>query len=447
MPTHGTTITAASKLDSTTVESQPAPGIVVIFAAGRACFRGFRWERAPLEFGRLELTDDATPDALISRKHVSFDFDGSGWLVKDLGSRNGTFVAGVPATSPTNVPSGTPVRVGGALLLPVDDLLAFKRFGLGARDGIIVGPTLGKVLESIALASSTGMLNSLLISGESGSGKENAAQTFHLASAKPNAPFVALNCATIPKDLAERLLFGSRRGAFTGAADAPGQIQAAHGGTLFLDEVAELPPEVQSKLLRMLETREVLRLGATTPETVDVRICAATWRDLRSEVARGRFREDLYFRIGQPEIRLPPLRERPEEIPWHIQQVLEKYATAGQLNASAAFVEACMGRHWPGNVRELRAEVQRAAATAAVANFRPLIADDLAASAGKALAAPPAAPLSEASYPNDEMADALRAEAGNVVGAARRLGVHRNRVRRWLDRHGIDAQIFKSRPG
>ncbi len=418
------------------------PGVVVIFANGRACLRIFRWEGTPLVLGRLELADDEVLDSMISRQHATLEFDGSTWCVTDLGSRNGTFVRGNPTSGPTQTVSGTTVRIGGALLLLVDDTLGFKRHGLGVRDGVVAGPLLRKALESVELSRRAG-LGSLLISGESGSGKEIAAAVFHAAGAQPNAPFVALNCATIPKDLAERLLFGARRGAFSGATDAPGQVQAANGGTLFLDEVAELPREVQSKLLRMLETREVLRLGATSPERVDVRICAATWRDLRQEVAAGRFREDLYFRIGQPEIRLPSLRDRVEEIPWHIEQVLDELGGDPPPTVSAAFVDACAQRHWPGNVRELRAEVRRAIAVASAADPRPLGAEDLAPNAGVPIGNElPAARVQP--FPEDEIARALAAEAGNVLAAARRLGIHRNKIRRWLERHHLDAQHFKA---
>jgi DNA-binding NtrC family response regulator len=211
-----------------------------------------------------------------------------------------------------------------------------------------------------------------------------------------------------------------------------------------LDEIAELPAEVQTKLLRMLETREVQRLGATTNERVDVRVCAATWRNLRQEVALGRFREDLYFRVGQPEIRLPPLRERIEEIPWHIQQVLDGCGAPRKLEATAGFVDACITRVWPGNVRELRAEVRRAAALCVNDRGR-LTADDLAPAAGTAIA-PGSAPPQAANFPKDEFAAALAAEDGNVLGAARRLSVHRNKLRRWLERYGVDARQFKSKP-
>jgi hypothetical protein len=443
MPTHGSTTTQAPELDFSSRAVQPVPGAVVIFANHRPRCRLFRWEGEPIELGRLELAEDDVLDSLISRKHVSLGFDGAAWQVTDLGSRNGTFVRGNLVSGQLTVPTGTAIRIGGAVVVIVDDTLNFKRFGLGFRDGVVGGPLLRKALETVAVSRTAGMLPSVVITGESGTGKEIAARAFHAAGPDPKAPFVAVNCATIPKEIAERLLFGSRRGAFSGATDARGHVQAANGGTLFLDEIAELPAEVQTKLLRVLEMREVLRLGATSYESVDVRICAATWRDLRQEVAAGRFREDLYFRIGQPEIRLPPLRERIEEIPWHIQQVLEDCGAAGQLDATAAFVEACALRNWPGNVRELRAEVRRAAASACAQDSKALTAEDLAPTAGKPIGdGPSLAPPIE--FPQDEIAAALAAEQGNVLGAARRLGIHRNKVRRWLERHGVDARRFKS---
>ena len=340
-------------------------------------------------------------------------------------------------------PPGSIVRAGGALLITAADVLPFKEHDLGVRDGVVGGPALRGALQSIALAGGVRMVRCLLITGETGSGKEIAAKTFHAFGQKPGAPFAAVNCATIPKELAERLLFGSRRGAFSGATDARGHAHAADGGTLFLDEIAELPPEVQSKLLRMLETHEVLRLGATIYESLDVRVCAATWRDLRREVGAGRFREDLYFRVAQTEVRIPPLRERIEEVPWHIQQVLEESGRAEQLSATAPFVEACARRAWPGNVRELRAEVRRAAATAIALGSSLLTADDVSATAGKPILRFEAPPSSRG-FPDDEFAAALAAEGGNVVSAARRLGVHRNKVRRWLERHRVGAARFKS---
>jgi transcriptional regulator with AAA-type ATPase domain len=424
----------------------PVPGVVLVFANRRPARRVFPLEAGAIELGRMELGDQDALDPSISRAHVRIGIDGAGWKVTDLESRNGTFVNASRIAGETFAPSGSIVRAGGALLITAADILPFKDHDLGVRDGVVGGPGLRSVLESIALAGGVRMVRCLLITGETGSGKEIAAKTFHAFGQKPGAPFAAVNCATIPKELAERLLFGSRRGAFSGATDARGHVHAADGGTLFLDEIAELPSEVQSKLLRMLETHEVLRLGATTYEPLDVRVCAATWRDLRREVGAGRFREDLYFRVAQTEVRLPPLRERIEEVPWHIQQVLEESGLEPQLSATAPFVEECSRRAWPGNVRELRAEVRRAAATAIALGSSLLTADDVSATAGKSIPRFEAPPSSRG-FPDDEVAAALAAEGGNVVSAARRLGVHRNKVRRWLERHRVGSARFKSTQG
>ncbi len=423
---------------------EPVAGVVVIFAAGRPRRRLFPVGRGSLPLGRVELAEGDSLDESISREHARLAFDGDAWTITDLASRNGTFVNGARVDGEKMIPSGSMIRVGGALLLPVADIAPFEQWNLGVRDGIVAGPSLMAELESIALASREGMVTSLLVIGETGTGKEIAARTFHASAPQTarDAPFVALNCATIPKDLAERLLFGSRRGAFSGATDADGHVQAAHGGTLFLDEIAELPADVQSKLLRMLETREVQRLGATTSQRVDVRACAATFRDLRAEVGAGRFREDLYFRIAQAQIRLPPLRERLEEIPWHVQHVLDDCRRDTELAATAGFVEGCATRFWPGNVRELRAEVRRAAAATLARGGNVLRSEDLAPSAGMPIprsGPPQAAP----EFPNDEIAAALAAAEGNVVLAARNLGLHRNKVRRWLERYQVDAARFK----
>ncbi len=444
-PTLGNTTAAASLSGLEAAKnSEPVPGVVLIFAEGAPNTRLFRAPSGTIELGRMELRVSEQVDALVSRKHVRLAFDGSGWELTDLGSRNGTFVGGARITTATRLRGVETARVGGTVLMPVCDIVPFERFGVGVQDGMVCGPTLRSVLDAITLSQRVGLATSLMIRGETGTGKELAARAFHAAGGKPNAPFCAVNCATIPKELAERLLFGSRRGAYSGATDAGGYVQAAHGGTLFLDEVAELSPEVQSKLLRMLETREVMRLGATSYESVDVRVCAASWRNLRDEVAAGRFREDLYFRVGQPELELPPLRGRREEVPWHVQQVLVDCSRGRTLSATAAFVEACCARFWPGNVRELRAEVRLAAASAVGRGSDVVEAEHLGPTAGTPLVSAPQA-TSAPALPQDEVATALTAAGGNVAEAARQLGVHRNKIRRWLERHTIDPRSLKGR--
>jgi transcriptional regulator with PAS, ATPase and Fis domain len=232
---------------------------------------------------------------------------------------------------------------------------------------------------------------------------------------------------------------------------------------LFLDEIAELDPAVQAKLLRVLETKEVLALGDSTPRTVDVRVCSATHKNLREEVAKGRFREDLYFRIGRPEISIPPICERLEEIPWLVSRELEKI-TNHQFTAHVGFVETCLLRRWPGNVRELAAEVRRAAQEAIAANRTTIEAIDLAATAGAgfaeggadsaeahavremknasdAVTGPPTAPPRRATLPDREsIEEALKLEGGNVTRAAKRLGLHRNQLRRWLEKNAVDPK-------
>jgi transcriptional regulator with PAS, ATPase and Fis domain len=213
-------------------------------------------------------------------------------------------------------------------------------------------------------------------------------------------------------------------------------VQQADGGTLFLDEVAELDPLVQAKLLRVLETREVFALGATRGRSVDIRICAATHRNVREEVGAGRFRQDLYYRIGRPEVRVPPLRERIDEIPWLVRRALREVDAA--LDASVTLIESCALRPWPGNVRELLREIRRAGHAALAAGERVVLPEHLAHDAGAALptSAPPpqSEPVSAASVDDAAIEQALAEHDGNVTQAARALGLHRNQLRRWLAR-------------
>ena len=401
-----------------------------------------------LELGRDELAAAGIPDARMSRRHLRVEIDGDGWTVHDLGSRNGTFVDGRQVQVARRLTSPV-VRVGRTLLLLVGDRRPYESPGLTLHDGVVTGPTMAAFYERLTLIAQSG--TNLLINGNSGTGKELAAHAFHAASA-PGRPFIAVNCATIQREIAERILFGARRGAYTGAvADAIGVVQAADRGTLFLDEVAELDMSVQAKLLRVIETKKVAPLGAVTDVSVDVRLCAATHKDLRAEVAAGRFREDLYFRIGRPALRLPPLRERREEIPWLVEQALA--AQSVRVTAGAEFIEACLLRAWPGNVRELLAEAKTAGVAAVAARRSTLLVSDLDDEAGRSHA-PVSERVEEKSEP-DSRADApnldhatieaaLRAEQGNVARAAARLGMARSKLRRAIERRGIDVKALRS---
>ena len=222
-------------------------------------------------------------------------------------------------------------------------------------------PIFEAVLRSVQIVAATEA--TALISGETGTGKELVARALHAGSRRHAQPFVTVNCAAIPETLAESTLFGHRRGAFTGAqSDQEGLVRAAEGGTLFLDEIGELPLALQAKLLRFLETGDVLPVGETAVRKVNVRIVAATNRDLRVEVEQGRFREDLFYRLQVVPLELPPLRARQGDIEWLLQRFFEQLGQRHQLPHPrlTANARGVVRRYaWPGNVRELRNLAER----------------------------------------------------------------------------------------
>jgi transcriptional regulator of acetoin/glycerol metabolism len=416
-----------------------APGLVVITTGNEVC-----WAVLPLLPPALSLTlgrghkDSGVEldDPRMSRRHATFERREGEWLVTDHDSTNGTFLDGTPVKGRVGGEDGSLVRLGNTLVLLVDDVRPFGTFPLQSAGGLVIGPTLRLAHERITQAAAAGQ--AVLLRGESGTGKELAASTFHRATrgGKPG-PLVIINCATIPAGLAERLLFGARKGAYSGAdMSADGYFQAADGGTLFLDEIAELDPLVQPKLLRVLESGEATPLGATRSTAVDVRICCATHADLRARVVAGSFRQDLYFRLARCEVELPPLRERREEFPALIAALLASGPAGGTIKAEASFVEQLACRHWPGNLRELGIEVHRGAMAAVTAGRTVLKSTDLAPRAGIPFAPPGGVIASAAPPPDDPIAQALEAEQGNVSRAAARLGLSRNKVRRWVEKYG-----------
>jgi transcriptional regulator with PAS, ATPase and Fis domain len=417
----------------------PRPGLVVVFVASRACSVPLPMSEEGLELGRTQ--GEVLADASISRRHARVRRTGGAWTITDLESSNGTFVDGVKVEGEITTTSPRVLRLGSAIFLFQDDVARFAT-GARVRDGLVVGPTLAAIIERVGHLARIG--SSVHITGESGSGKEIVARAFHAASGRAAETFVAVNCAAIPPAIAERLFFGTKKGAFSGAdADANGYVQAAHKGTLFLDEIGELDPSVQAKLLRVLETKEVLALGAVKPQAIDMRVCSATMRNLLAEVEAGRFREDLYYRIGRPAVALPPLRRRPEEIPFLVEEELARMPSSVQ--AAGSFLEACILRSWRGNVRELLQEV-REAASLVLGTEKPVVrAEHLPAGAAAdvQMERPPEpgpVPATAAvGTPEHQamIATALAAEDDNVSGAARRLGVHRNQLRRWMTRYGM----------
>jgi len=443
MVRHSETLDQQATLADTSQSGQAQPGLVLIFSAGEPLAQVIPFGDGPLKIGRETLS--GLRDPLLSRRHASIALDGRRFSIRDLDSRNGTAVDGAMLTSELCTGQDCVVRTGGTIFLLRSDI---RPYMAGVRimegDGMVMGPSLQEAWQVITRAARFG--HSLHVHGESGVGKELAAQAFHRLGPNAAGPFVAVNCAAIPEGVAERLLFGTRKGAYSGASlDAEGYLQAAHGGTLFLDEVAELDLQVQSKLLRVLETREVLPLGATKPRALDLRLCSATHKNLRAEVAKGRLREDLYFRIGRPQIDLPPLRKRREEVSWLVGREVKNIDR--RLIPHVSLVETCLLRQWPGNVRELISEV-RTAAQAALFLQSPEVRDQhLSPSAGWAFAEETRTAEPPSDLERQVVEKALHEAAGNVSQAARALGMHRTQLRRLLDRHGMNQRRLPSRRG
>jgi DNA-binding NtrC family response regulator len=298
----------------------------------------------------------------------------------------------------------------------------------------------------------------VLLGGETGTGKELAARAIHYHSARKERRFVPVNCGALPGELVESELFGHAKGSFTGAATAkPGLFEEAEGGTLFLDEIGELPLQIQVKLNRALQEKEIRRVGDNRPTAVDVRVIAATHRDLKAEVAAGRFREDLFYRVNVFPVRLPPLRERRDDVPLLVSHLLEKHAHALRRELDGVEPDAMSvlaGYPWPGNVRELENAIERAVAVCA---GRLVTAKDLpeeitgrqeGAIPGDVLATMPyreAVDLARDRVSRDYLAALLRSHEGNVTRAAQQAGMERESLHRLLKRYGVRSDDFKKR--
>jgi sigma-54 dependent transcriptional regulator, acetoin dehydrogenase operon transcriptional activator AcoR len=401
-----------------------------------------------------------------SRMHARLTRRGAEWTLLDLGSRNGTFVEGRRITGEVVLRDGSVMRIGDALFKFV--LQGVEAYAPYRVDGSLVpgaqrlsdrvpelvgGLSMDRIAASIEAVARTDL--ALIVRGETGTGKELVAHAIHRLSERTGG-LCAVNCAAVPASLFESELFGFRKGAFTGAdRDKRGLVQAADGGTLFLDEIGDMPFESQAKLLRVLEAHEVRAIGATETERVDVRVVAATHKDLARLVEEGRFRSDLFARLRGYEITLPPLRARKEDLYSLVRHFLEK-AGRPDLGLTFGFMLTLCDYDWPYNVRECELTVRR---VVAVAKGPALSAQDLPddlrehtrdyghrqepkegtervsvmPERGGAVSGPPTV---------ERLRALLDAHGGNIAAVARALGKDRAQVHRWLRRHGI----FRSRP-
>ena len=316
------------------------------------------------------------------------------------------------------------------------------REGWHYRNIIGKGPAMQPVFAMIDRAAP--VKTTVLVVGESGTGKEMVARALHEGGPRKNAPFLALNCGAIPENLIESTLFGHEKGAFTGAEQkARGYFQAANGGTLLLDEIGELPLGLQSKLLRVLEDGTVTPVGTTTPQKVDVRIVAATNRELENEVKEGRFRQDLFYRLNVVKIRLPALRERPEDLPVLTRFFLDEICRQNGFEPreiDPSLLDAFAHYDWPGNVRELKNSLE---SLVVLSGKHVLSAEDLPE---KFFAGSDDDDGDEASRENDlnlthlskqTIIKALEACRGNRTEAAKHLGISRRTLHRRLNEFGL----------
>jgi transcriptional regulator with GAF, ATPase, and Fis domain len=294
------------------------------------------------------------------------------------------------------------------------------------------------IVERVAPTFST-----VLLGGETGVGKDLIARLIHQRSARASGPFVKINSTAIPENLLESELFGYEKGAFTGATTSKaGKFELADKGTLFLDEIGDVPPTTQVKLLRVLQEREFERVGGTRTLKVDVRLVAATNRDLRAALEGGTFRQDLYYRLNVVPIDIPPLRERKEDIPELVKLFIGRFAERSAkpvMGISAEAMEKLMDFHWPGNVRELENIIERGAALALGTVLQP---DDIQLDAPRAQMPGVTAPILPEGKTLDEWEDeiilaAYRRAKGNKSEAARLLGISRNALRYRLEKIGI----------
>ena len=324
------------------------------------------------------------------------------------------------------------------------------RLGAGAQRGVdrlktatplqVVGESVewrGVLRKATQVASTD---TTVLVTGESGTGKEVVARFIHAASSRWGRPFVALNCAALPEQLLESELFGYERGAFTSAQQAkPGQVELASGGVLFLDEVSEMTLSAQAKFLRVLQEREFQRLGGTRLLKANIRVIAATNRDLRKAVERGDFREDLFYRLGVFDIQIPPLRERPSDIVPLSESFLQEIARSFGRPAASLTREArhaLLQYQWPGNVRELRNVLERAAI---LCEGAPIDTDHLKLQSGAKALRNDTTDLS--ALERTTIAKVLQDCRGNKTKAARRLGVSRTQLHLRIRKHRLEEAI------
>jgi DNA-binding NtrC family response regulator len=407
--------------------------------------------------GRSMINDLVLADKAISGSHFEIVAADDGYRLRDLDSTNGVYVGDLRVREVYLKPNLT-FRIGhwDLRFTPTQEIV---EIALSKRDSFehVVGSSVKMreifaTLEKVAPSELTA-----LITGETGTGKEMVARAIHVASPRKSKPFVVLDCGAIPRDLIESTLFGHEKGSFTGAvAQHQGCFEQANGGTIFLDEIGELPIDMQPKLLRVLENREVKRVGGDKTIKVDVRVVAATNRDLRMMVNNGTFREDLYFRLSVIQVELPPLRERRDDVEKLANLFIKDVGSRRtmQMTFSPEAMAALQAHNWPGNVRELRNVVERAAAlcdaamvqrsdlffhrdTSKPAPAAPIVSGDGGMQITPGLDFKEAKQRVVDQFEVAYLKQLLERHDGNITRSAQEAGLTRYHLRELLKRHGL----------
>ncbi len=416
-------------------------------------------ERKPLRIGKKTDNEFVLTDNTVSRYHLAIEQRGDSFVLKDLESTNGTFINGLRIKEAYLSP-GDVIGLGNTKI----EFIAFdEKIQIEPSSRTSFGELVGSsrkmrqifaICEKIAPSIAT-----VVIEGETGTGKELIARAIHQYSLRREKPFVVFDCSAVAPNLIESELFGHEKGSFTGAVkDRKGAFEAAQGGTIFLDEIGELSLELQPKLLRALEQREVRRVGANEPIRLDVRVICATNRDLRAEVKAGRFRQDLYYRLTVVKIHLPSLKERPDDIPI----ILEKFLSEGKMNqlpdgstkvtrVEDEALKMLQRYQWPGNVRELSNVMERAVSMvdghvidASHLNY-VFQETEQTTEATDRLEVDSSLPFKEAkqkiveSFEKDYLEDLLKRNGFNLSRAAREARIDRKHLRNLLKKYGINA--------
>ncbi len=403
-------------------------------------------EGQEINFGSANDCEMRLTDKTVSRHHLKAVLQNNTAILIDQGSTNGTYIHG-SRFKEIAIGHGAEFKVGRTIIkyLPEEEVVEpepspDQNFGqlIGADTKI---RQLFKLMGDIAVTDAT-----CLIEGETGTGKELIAEELHNHSLRSNGPFVVFDCGSVPRELIESALFGHLKGSFTGAVnDRKGAFAEAHGGTIFLDEIGEMAIDLQPSLLRVLDKRAIRRVGSNTYEKIDVRVVAATNRDLRAEVQAKNFREDLYYRLAVIRVGVPPLRERGNDIPVLIDAFINRFAPGRNMQVTPEDMQILRRHSWPGNVRELRNAVERACL---LANGDYLNLDD-ALQGGElspAMGVRTDLPFKEAKgqlvamFEREYIEDLMTRHSMNLSAAAREAQIDRKHLRELIRKYDLDTR-------